>query len=150
MSIVKNKSNKTIRANKNNFQRDWYIIDASKTPVGRLSTEVARILMGKNRADFSPDVDMGGCVVVINADRLVFTGQKMKRKVYFRYTNGRIGSLKHRTVEEQMKVDPTKPIYLAVKRMLPKNRHQDLRVNNRLHIFAGSNHGFTQKLIALN
>jgi large subunit ribosomal protein L13 len=147
MSIVTNKANKTIRGEKKGLIRDWYIIDASKEPVGRLATKVARILMGKNRADWSPDVDMGGSVIIINSDKLYMTGKKMEKKVYFRYDNGRIGSLKHRTMPQQMELDSTRPIYLAVKRMLPKNRHQDIRMNNRLHIFKNTNHGFTQQLI---
>lgn len=137
---------KTTRASKVDLIRKWYILDASKEPVGRLATKAARLLMGKNRADFQPDVDMGGVVVVINSKKLVFTGTKMKRKVYFRYDNGRIGSLKHRTMEQQMDKDSTRPIYLAIRRMLPKNRHQDIRMNNRLHILTGEKHGFTQQL----
>lgn len=130
------------------LNRTWYIVDASKEPVGRMATKIARLLMGKNRADFNPGIDMGGCVVVINSDKLVFTGKKPDKKVYFRYDNGRPGSLKHRYLKDQMVIDSTKPIYLAVKRMLPKNRLQDVRMNTRLHILKGETHKFTQQLVA--
>lgn len=149
MSKIYN-STKTTLPTKIGYHRPWYIIDASKLPVGRLASTVANLLTGKNRADYTPQVDMGGCVVVINADKLVFTGKKMQRKVYFRHINGRIGSLKHRTMEQQMALDSTKPIYLAVKRMLPKNRHQNIWLNQRLHIFKNEQHTFTQNLMNAN
>lgn len=139
-------STKTFHPTKTGFNRQWYILDAAKMPLGRLSTLAARMLMGKNRADYNPGVDLGGCVVIINAKSLVLTGQKMDKKVYFRHINGRIGALKHRTMAQQMAKDCTRPIYLSVRGMLPKNRHRDLRMNNRLHIFE-ENHNFTQNLI---
>ncbi len=123
------------RPTKNGFNRPYFVIDASKTPIGRVATESARILMGKNRADFSPDVDMGGIVVIINANKQVLTGKKAERKVYFRYGR-QLGSLKSRSFEQQVAKDFKFPIYTAIKKMLPRNRHQDLRANNRVHIFA--------------
>jgi large subunit ribosomal protein L13 len=142
-------STKTTLPTKNGLNRQWYVVDASKKPVGRIATEAARILMGKHRADYTPHVDMGGCVVIINSDKLVMTGKKMERKVYFRHDNGRIGSLKHRTMPQQMALDSSRPLYLAIKRMLPKNRHQDILMNNRVHIFKDENHKFTQTLIPM-
>jgi large subunit ribosomal protein L13 len=129
--------------------RDWYILDASKMPLGRLATIAANLLTGKNRADYSSDVDMGGCVVVINTSKTVLTGMKPKYKTYMRHS-GRPGSLKGRTFEEQMQLDSTRPVYSAIKHMLPKNRLQDIRANNRLHLFDGSEHSFTQQLIPAN
>ena len=123
------------RPSKVGFNRPYFLIDASKTPIGRVATESARILMGKNRADFSPDVDMGGIVVIINANQQVLTGKKAERKVYFRYGR-QLGSLKSRSFEQQVAKDFKFPIYTAIKKMLPRNRHQDLRANNRVHIFA--------------
>lgn len=143
------KSTHTSRPTTRGLKRDWFLLDASKEPLGRLATKAACILMGKNRADFSKDQDMGGCVVIINADKTVLTGMKPKYKVYFRHTT-RPGSTKTRTFNEQMQLDPTRPVYLAIKRMLPKNRHQDIRMNQRLKIFAGENTGLTQKLISAN
>ncbi len=139
---------KTTRPTKVNLQRTWYLLDASKEPLGRLATKAARFLMGKNRADFSPDVDMGGVVVIINAKKTILTGRKFERKNYF-FHSGYPGGLKIRSYKEQYQIDPTKPIYLAIKRMLPKNRHQDVRMNNRLFIF-GENHDLKVKLIPAN
>lgn len=144
------KATTTTRPSNVGFQRDWYILDASKEPMGRLASRAATILMGKNRADYLPDIDRGGCVVIINTNNAVLTGKKAEKKVYFRYVNGHIGSLKSRSYSQQMAVDPTKPMYLALKRMLPKNRHLDIRMNNRVHIFADANHNFTQNLIVAN
>ena len=124
---------KTTRGCKNGFNRPYFLIDASKTPIGRIATEAAKILMGKNRADFSPDVDMGGMVIIINADKQVLTGKKAEKKVYFRYGR-RLGSLKSRGYEEQKLLDFRFPIHTAIKKMLPRNRHQDLRINNRVTI----------------
>jgi len=137
---------KTTRGVKKGFQRPWYIFDASTQPLGRLSTEIARVLTGKNRADYSPDVDMGGMVVVINASKTILTGKKPEFKHYFTHT-GRPGSLKARSFKEQIKKDATRPVYRAVKGMLPKNRHQDLRLNNRLFIFEGKEHNIQHKFV---
>lgn len=142
------KSTKSTRPTKIGLQREWYILDASKEPLGRLATKAATILMGKNRADFAPDVNMGGVVVVINSDKIVLTGQKRQKKNYFRHS-GRIGSLKIRSFEEQHALDSKVPIYKAIKNMLPKNRHQDLRMNNMVHIFKGD-HNVLQKLTPAN
>jgi large subunit ribosomal protein L13 len=138
---------KTSLPTKDKLNRNWYIIDAATLPVGRLATKVATLLTGKNQANYTPFIDMGGCVVVINSKKLVFTGKKMEKKVYFRHIDSRIGSLKHRTIQQQMALDSTKPLYLAIKRMLPKNRHQSIWLNQRLHIIEDENHKFTQQLI---
>jgi large subunit ribosomal protein L13 len=148
MSQTIRNSTKTFRPTKTKLQRTWYVVDASSNSLGRLATKIANALTGKNRADYSQDVDMGACVVVTNAAKTVLTGMKPKFKVYFRHS-GRIGSLKYRTFEQQIEKDPTKVVYHAVKGMLPKNRHQDLRMNNRLYIFADENHGMPQKLETL-
>jgi large subunit ribosomal protein L13 len=142
------KLTKSTRPTKVGLQREWYVLDASKEPLGRLATKAATILMGKNRADFAPDVNMGGVVVIINSEKTVLTGQKAKKKNYFRHS-GRIGSLKVRSFEEQHALDSTVPIYKAIKNMLPKNRHQDLRMNNMVHIFKGD-HNIAQKLTPAN
>jgi ribosomal protein L13 len=133
---------KTTRASKTGFNRPYFLLDASLIPIGRLASEAAKILMGKNRADFSPDVDMGGMVIIINAGQQVLTGKKAERKVYFRYGR-RLGSLKARGYEEAKSLDFKFPIYNAIKKMLPKNRHQDLRANNRLIIVENAEHRIT-------
>jgi large subunit ribosomal protein L13 len=149
MSIMRDNT-KTTLPTKTGLQRSWYILDASKEPVGRLATKAADILMGKNRSDYTPSIDMGGCVLITNSDKLVFTGKKMDKKNYFSYSNGRIGSLKVRSLSKQMILDSTRPIYLAIKRMLPKNRHQDLRMNNRVVILNNETHNIKQTLIQAN
>lgn len=144
------KGNKTTRPSTKEFQRIWYVLDASKEPMGRLATKAAELLMGKNRADYSPDVDMGGCVVIINSTQAVLTGRKSDKKIYLRRAR-RLGTLKGRTYKEQLELDHQKPFYLAVKRMLPKNSTLDVRMNNRLHIFADDNTAsLTQKLVPAN
>ncbi len=139
---------KTTRPTKIGLQRSWYVLDASKESMGRLATKAARLLMGKNRADFSPDVDMGGMVVIINANKTQLTGQKFERKNYFRHS-GQVGGLKVRSFKEEFEKDPTRPMYLAIKRMLPKNRQQDPRMNTRLYIFP-ENHDLKFKLTPAN
>jgi ribosomal protein L13 len=140
---------KTTRASKTGFNRPYFLIDASVKPIGRVASEAARILMGKNRADYSPDVDMGGMVIIINAKDQTFTGKKAERKVYFRYGR-RLGSLKSRGYEEAFKLDFKFPIYNAIKKMMPRNRHQDLRVNNRLLIVEDDNHGITAPITVVS
>jgi large subunit ribosomal protein L13 len=142
-------STKTTLPTTNNYQRTWYVIDAATMPLGRLASKVAFLLMGKNRADYTPAVDMGSCVVILNSDKLFMTGKKMEKKVYFRHKNGTLGGLKHRTIQQQMALDSTRPVYLAVKRMLPKNRHQDIFMNTRLKIVKNEKHGLTQKMVTV-
>ncbi len=140
---------KTTRASKSGFNRPYFLIDASVKPIGRVASEAARILMGKNRADYSPDVDMGGMVIIINAKDQTFTGKKAEKKVYFRYGR-RLGSLKSRGYEEAFKLDFKFPLYNAIKKMMPRNRHQDLRVNNRLLIVEDDNHGVTAPITVVS
>lgn len=144
---IKN-STKTTRPTATGLVRDVYLLDASKEPVGRLATKAARFLIGKNRADYAPDVNMGGVVVIINADKLVFTGQKSEKKNYFSHT-GRPGSLRVVTMPQQMAKDSTVPIYKAIRNMIPRNRIKDIRMNQLLHIFKGD-HNMTQKMIIAN
>jgi large subunit ribosomal protein L13 len=139
---------KTTRPTKTGLQRTWYVLDAAKEPLGRLATKAANLLTGKNRADYAGDVDMGGIVVVINAKSLVMTGQKLLKKNYF-WHSGRIGGIKVRNIADQMVKDPKVPVYRAVRGMLPKNRHQDERLHNRLYIFP-ENHDLTVTLVAAN
>jgi large subunit ribosomal protein L13 len=139
---------KTSRPSKVGLQREWYLLDASKEPLGRLATKAARILMGKHKANYSPDVNMGGVVVIINAKHTILTGQKPLKKNYFHYS-GYMGGMKVRSFPEVMAKDPTRPLYLAIKGMLPKNRHRDIRANRLLHVFP-EGHSFTQKMIQAN
>lgn len=133
------KIKKTFSAKPSDITRKWYVVDASKAPVGRLSTQVAQLLLGKGKAEFTPHVDCGDFVIVINADNAVFTGQKESDKVYYRHT-GFPGGIKERTVAEQRAIDSTKLIEKAVYGMLPDNKLRDGRMK-RLKVYGGSDHG---------
>lgn len=138
----------TTRPTTKGLQREWYVLDASKENMGRLATTAANLLMGKNRADFSKDVDMGAMLVIINSDQLKVSGEKMARKIYFKHS-GRPGSIKTRTLAEQVELDSRVPLYKAIRGMLPVNTLRDERMNNRVFIFPGE-HNLTHKLISAN
>jgi large subunit ribosomal protein L13 len=142
------KATKSTRPTTQGLDRQWYVIDASKLPIGRLATEAARILMGKNLPTYSQDVNMGGVVVVINASKSILTGQKPEKKMYFRHS-GYLGGLKATSFNQYQVKNPKFPIYKAIKGMLPKNRQQDVRMNNLVHIFP-EGHNFTKEMIQVN
>ncbi len=143
------KAVKTTRPSTNELNRVWYIADASKEPLGRLATKIARVLIGKNLANYSQDVDMGGVVVVINVEKLVLSGKKSLWKTYFTHT-GRPGRLFSKNLKEVLVTTPKRPVYQAVKGMLPKNSQQSERLNHRLKLIVGKEHKFTQEMIPLN
>lgn len=130
--------NKAFFLRKEDRNPRWILIDANDQVVGRLATKVADMLRGKNRANYTPHDDAGDYVVVINADKLVFTGNKMDQKVYERYT-GWIGNKKFLTAKQIMEKDSTRIIELAVKGMLPKTKlaRELLR---KLRVYAGAEH----------
>jgi large subunit ribosomal protein L13 len=142
-------STKTSRPTTKALDRDWYVIDLSKEPLGRAASKIATALMGKNNPQFSQDIDMGGVVVVINAEKVVLTGKKREWKTYFRH-DGRPGRLKSISFERQLDKDPTRPVYLAVKNMIPKNSFAANRMNQRLKIFVGETSPFNRKMKPLN
>jgi large subunit ribosomal protein L13 len=128
----------------------WRLIDASNQIVGRLATKIADALRGKDRAQFTPHSDAGDYIVVINADKIVFTGNKMAQKIYERYS-GYIGNKKFLTAEQILEKNPERIIELAVKGMLPKNR-LSRQLMRKLLIYAGGEHphaaqiaGFAEK-----
>lgn len=131
-------SYKTKFVNKQTHTAKWYLVDAEGEIVGRLASEVAKILRGKNKPDFTPHANSGDCVVVINAEKVRFTGNKMQVKVYKRFS-GYPNGLKTRPAYEQMKRKPSEVLRKAVKGMLPKTKLQDVYLKN-LHIYAGSEH----------
>jgi large subunit ribosomal protein L13 len=143
------KSTRSVRPKTDSFQRSWYVLDLSKENLGRVASQAARILIGKNRADYSPDVNMGGVVVIINADKPQLTGYKAKLKNYLHHT-GYPGGLKGENIQEVMATEPTKVIYEAIRRMLPKDRHQDHRLLYQLKLVSGTEHNFTQQMIPAN
>ncbi|MBP9813077.1 50S ribosomal protein L13 [Candidatus Nomurabacteria bacterium] len=129
---------KTYSAKPSEVTRQWYIIDASEAPLGRLATKIATLLTGKGKPSFTHHIDCGDFVVVTNSDKLVVTGNKMTDKMYYRHSQYP-GSLKEATLAEKMQKDSTDVIVLAVKGMLPKNKLMAERLN-RLKVYSGEEH----------
>lgn len=144
---IRNQS-KTTRPSKAGLQREFYLLDASKEPIGRLASKAAQILMGKNKACYSPDVNMGAVVVIINSKNSILTGKKPERKNYFDYS-GFMGGMKVTSFKQQMAKDSTVPILRAIRGMLPKNRHRDIRSLQLLHIFE-ADHNLPNTMIQAN
>ena len=118
--------------------RKWYIVDAADNPLGRVATQISTILTGKHRPDYTPHVDGGDCVIVLNAAKVVLTGDKLNKKFY-RYHTGHIGGLKEVSYKRIMETKPEKAIELAVKGMMPKNKIAAAALT-RLRVFAGAEH----------
>lgn len=133
--------NKTYSAKPSDVTRKWLLIDAADAPLGRIATVIATYLTGKNKPMYTPHIDCGDYVVVINAAKLPVTGNKLDGKKYYRYS-GFPGGMKEMTLGEKLAKDPASVIELAVKGMLPKNKLVDGRLA-RLRIFADENHGHT-------
>lgn len=131
-------SYKTRSANKATVKKEWYVVDATNEVLGRLSSKVAKILRGKNKPDFTPHVDCGDNVIIINAEKIRLTGNKMSDKEYVRYT-GYPGGQRIELAEDILKKNPARLIEIAVKGMLPKNKLADAVIKN-LHVYTGANH----------
>jgi len=131
-------SYKTVSANKATVDKEWVIIDAEGAVLGRLATVVASMLRGKHKTSFTPHVDCGDNVVVINADKVVLTGKKWSDKEYVRHT-GYPGGQRITTAQELLKKNPIGLVENAVKGMLPKNRLGSELYRN-MHVYAGANH----------
>ncbi len=129
---------KTYSAKPTDVTRQWYVLDASETPLGRLSTKAATLLTGKGKPMFTGHIDCGDYVIIINADKLVVTGAKPSKKLYFRHS-GYPGSIKSASLGEKMSKDSTDVVYQAIRGMLPVNKLRDARLA-RLKIYAGSEH----------
>lgn len=129
---------KTFSQKAGDVTRSWFIVDASAAPLGRLSTQIASRLIGKYKPSYTPHIDAGDYVVVINADKLVVTGNKEDAKTYYRYS-GFPGGMKSRTLGESRSLDSTKVIVAAVKGMLPRNKLAAERLK-RLRVFPGETH----------
>ncbi|MGA3150185.1 MAG: 50S ribosomal protein L13 [Candidatus Saccharimonadales bacterium] len=131
--------------------RKWYVLDASQASLGRVSTQAARLLLGKDKPSITAHMDGGDFVIIINASRLVVTGNKIDGKHYYRHS-GFPGGLYRRTLDEQMKLDPTKVIRDSIRGMLPNNKLLDGRLK-RLKVYAGSEHNHsaqTPETLSLN
>ena len=117
---------------------DWYLIDANGQTLGRLCSNIALRLKGKHKADYSPHVDMGDHIVVVNAEKIRVTGRKLSDKIYYHHT-GAIGGIKSIALDKLLKEHPERAIEIAVKGMLPKNT-LGRRMFRKLHVFAGDKH----------
>ena len=123
-----------------NVEHNWVVIDATDVVVGRLASYVAKRLRGKHRADFTPHIDTGDHVVIINADKVKFTGRKMTDKVYYRHT-GYPGGIKSTTPEKILNGRfPERALELAVKRMMPKESPLARKQFSKLHVYGGAEH----------
>ena len=131
-------SYKTKSANKDTIQRNWYIVDAEDQIVGRLATKIATVLRGKHKASYTPHVDTGDCIIVINAEKIKFTGSKMDQKEYITYS-GYPGGQKRKTAKEIMEKRPIYILENAVRGMLPKTR-LGRAMFKKLFVYEGSEH----------
>ncbi|RKX61570.1 MAG: 50S ribosomal protein L13 [Thermodesulfobacteriota bacterium] len=122
----------------NEIERKWYVVDASDKVLGRLATQIATRLRGKHKPIFTPHLDTGDFIVVVNADKIRLTGQKLDKKFYYRHS-GYLGSMKAVTARKLLETKPEKVIQLAVKRMLPKSRLGRSQLK-KLKIYAGPQH----------
>jgi len=129
---------KTFMQKKEEVQRDWYLVDATGKTLGRLASEIAKILIGKHKPTYTPHVDGGDFVVVVNAEKIHATGKKLDKKIYYRHTLYP-GGLKETTLRKMLQEKPEEVIRLAVRGMLPKNKLRDRRIK-RLKVYAGPEH----------
>ena len=129
---------KTYSAKASEIKREWHVIDASGEIVGRLATKVASLLRGKHKPTFSPHLDTGDFVVIINADKVRVTGKKAKQKLYYRHS-GYPGGFKSISLEKMMQTNPTRVIEYAVKGMLPHNRLGASMIK-KLKVYVGDSH----------
>lgn len=129
---------KTYMAKPAEVERKWYVVDATDMVLGRLASQVAMVLRGKNKPTFTPNVDTGDYVIIINADKVRLTGKKLEKK-YYRYHTGYIGGLKEVQYKKLMDEKPEFVVYKAVKGMLPKNAIGRTMIK-KLHVYAGNEH----------
>ena len=129
---------KTYMASPATIERKWYVVDATGYTLGRLASEVAKVLRGKNKAIFTPHIDTGDYVIVVNADKIKLTGKKLDQKIYYRHSEY-VGGMKETTLREMMAKKPEKVVELAVKGMLPKGP-LGRQMYTKLHVYAGPEH----------
>ena len=129
---------KTFMANPAKIERKWYVVDATGMTLGRLASEVAKILRGKNKPVFTPHEDTGDYVIITNAEHIKVTGKKLDQKVYYHHSDY-VGGMKETTLREMLNKKPEKVIELAVKGMLPKGP-LGRQMMNKLHVYAGAEH----------
>ena len=128
----------TYMANPDKIERKWYVVDAEEQTLGRLSSEIAKVLRGKNKPVFTPHIDTGDYVIVVNAEKIKVTGKKMDQKIYYNHSDY-VGGMKETTLKEMMDKKPERVIELAVKGMLPKGPLGRSMIK-KLHVYAGPEH----------
>ncbi len=129
---------KSFMASPSTIERKWYVVDATGHTLGRLASEIASILRGKNKPTYTPHIDTGDYVIVVNADKIKVTGKKLDQKVYYNHSDY-VGGMKETTLREKMAKKPEDVIYLAVKGMLPKGP-LGREMITKLHVYAGADH----------
>lgn len=129
---------KSFMANPSNIERKWFVVDAADKTLGRLAAEVAKVLCGKHKPTFTPHMDTGDHVIIINAEKVVLTGKKLTKKVYFHHS-GYLGGDSYVKAGDLLKKNPAKVVELAVKGMIPHNR-LGADIFSKLHVYAGSEH----------
>ncbi len=128
----------TVFAHPEKVRRDWFVVDASGKTLGRLATQLAMRLRGKHKPEYTPHVDTGDHIIVLNADKIAVTGNKLEDKTYYWHT-GAIGGIKSRTLDKMLAQHPERVIEIAVKGMLPKNP-LGRAMFKKLHVFQGEKH----------
>ena len=130
---------KTFMASPSTIDRKWYVVDATGCTLGRLASEIATILRGKNKPTYTPHIDTGDNVIVINAEKIKVTGKKLDQKIYYRHSDY-VGGMKETTLREMLNKKPERVIELAVKGMLPKGP-LGRQMMTKLHVYACAEHG---------
>ncbi len=129
---------KTYMASPSTIDRKWYVVDATDCTLGRLASEIAKVLRGKNKPQFTPHIDTGDYVVVINAEKVAVTGKKLEQKIYYHHSDY-VGGMKEQTLKEKLEKKPESVIELAVKGMLPKGP-LGREMIKKLYVYAGPEH----------
>ena len=129
---------KTYMASASTIERKWYVVDATDKTLGRLASEIASVLRGKNKPIFTPHIDTGDYVIVVNAEKVKVTGKKLDQKIYYHHSDY-VGGMKETTLKEMLNKHPEKVIELAVKGMLPKGP-LGRQMFTKLHVYAGPDH----------
>ena len=130
---------KTYSTKPSDIEREWWVVDAEGQTLGRLATRIATILRGKHKPYYAPHLDCGDYVIVVNAEKIHVTGQRMDQKRYYRHSNYP-GGLRSLTLRQQLEKHPTRPMELAVKRMMPSNSALGRQMFKKLKVYAGPNH----------
>ena len=128
-------------ANPAKVERKWYVVDATGYTLGRLASEVAKVLRGKNKPVFTPHIDTGDYVIIVNAEKIKVTGKKLDQKIYYHHSDY-VGGMKETTLREMLAKKPEKVVELAVKGMLPKGP-LGREMFTKLHVYAGAEHPHT-------